>query len=171
MRPGNKRALCARKRSQQKEPRNFHLYHQVERRTAQVLAAANARAEERIRLSDASERRKQSGRKQKPRQTADGIWTNWRSAEKRLGIRLQRTSRNGSRTNTTRRSACWSTCVIRQPARNMSQYSSRHWRNSAKPTPPRRVFCVGSRRRSCRRRARRNGIRSRCKRLWVCRVL
>ncbi len=38
-----------------------------------------------------SEMRKQSGRKQRPRQTAHGIWTNWRSAKKRLGIRLRRT--------------------------------------------------------------------------------
>jgi len=69
LRPGNKRALCARKRSQQKEPRNFHLYHQVERRTAQVLAAANARAEERIRLSDA--KRAAEAKRQKAKAEAD----------------------------------------------------------------------------------------------------
>src|SRR5271165_4117775 len=90
-----------------------------------------------------NERRKQSDRKQKPRQTADGIWTNWRSAEKRLGIRLRRTSRNASQTNTTRRSACWSTCVIWQFASSVSQNFSLRWRSSAKRTLPKGAFCAG----------------------------
>src|SRR5580704_909751 len=49
-----------------------------------------------------SERRKLRDRRPKTSLTALAIWTNWGSARKRLGIRLQRTSKSGSLKNTTR---------------------------------------------------------------------
>jgi hypothetical protein len=51
-----------------------------------------------------SERRKVRDGRQKTMLTALAIWTKWGSARKRLGIRLRRTSKSGSPTNTTRRS-------------------------------------------------------------------
>ncbi len=51
-----------------------------------------------------SERQKRRAGKRRTRLTAFAIWTYWRSAKKRLGTRLQRTSRSGSPMNMTRRS-------------------------------------------------------------------
>ncbi len=110
---------------QQNEQRALPACRQVQRRTAgDLLAAVHAWRRREPGYRTQNERRKQSDRKQKPRQTADGIWTNWRSAKKRRGIRLQRTSKNGSRTNTTRRSACWLTCMIWRSARQSAEFQS-----------------------------------------------
>jgi len=75
------------------------------RRTAgDLLRLVHARVEESYWRQ--SERRKLRDGRQKTRLTAFAIWTNWGSARKRLGIRLQRTSKSSSPTNTTRRSLC-----------------------------------------------------------------
>jgi len=129
---------------QQDEQRDSRECRQVQRRTAgDLLAAVRALAEERTRLSDA--KRAAEAKRQKAKAEADRrrYLDNWRSTETRVGIRLRRTSRDASRSNTTRRSACWSTSMIWRSAGSRFLNSSPRWRNSAKPTPPRRVFCVG----------------------------
>jgi len=64
------------------------------RRTAgDLLRLVYARVEERTRVLEAK-RAAEAARRQKTRLTALAIWINWGSARKRLGIRLQRTSKN-----------------------------------------------------------------------------
>jgi hypothetical protein len=129
---------------QQNEPRDSRECRQVQRRTAgDLLAAAHARAEERTRLSDA--KRAAEAKRHKAKAEAD---------RRRYLDQLEK-----------RRETTWNRITAHIQKRQPNEYdkavsllvdlhdlavassrflnSSPRWRNSAKPTLPRRVFCVG----------------------------